>query len=82
MAPSRSLVEITFADPVTADEFTTVPGTSDLTVAGNVLRCRLTGTPDALLRAATRHTVTRLLATEPALDDLFHTFYAGAEHAA
>jgi ABC-2 type transport system ATP-binding protein len=73
-------VELTFAEPVTATEFAAVPGVDDLTVTGTVLTCRLTGPPDALLRAATRHTVTGLLATEPALDDLFHTYYAGADH--
>lgn len=71
-------IELTFAEPVTAAEFA-VPGVDDLTVTGTVLTCRLTGAPDALLRAATRHTVTGLTATEPALDDLFHTYYAGAD---
>ncbi|MEU8659758.1 ABC transporter ATP-binding protein [Actinoplanes philippinensis] len=73
-------VELTFAAPVTAAEFAAVPGVDDLTVTGTVLTCRLTGAPDALLRAATQHTVTGILATEPALDDLFHTYYAGADH--
>ncbi|MEU4428466.1 ABC transporter ATP-binding protein [Actinoplanes sp. NPDC024001] len=75
-------VELMFAEPIVAADFAQIPGVSDLTVNETVLRCRLTGTPDALLRAATRHTVTGLLATEPALDDLFHIYYSGATRAA
>ncbi|MEU4770824.1 ABC transporter ATP-binding protein [Micromonospora sp. NPDC023644] len=76
-------IEITFAGPVTADAFDTVPGVTGLSVRGTVLRCQLDGSPDALLRAATReHTVTGILATEPQLEDLFHHYYAGAPRAA
>jgi ABC-2 type transport system ATP-binding protein len=73
-------VELTFAAPVNATEFAAVPGVDDLTVTGTVLRCRLTGSPDPLLRAATgHHTVTGILATEPDLENLFRTYYTGAD---
>ncbi|MFI6823448.1 ATP-binding cassette domain-containing protein [Micromonospora sp. NPDC050187] len=76
-------IEITFAEPVTAESFDTVPGVTGLSVHGTVLRCQLDGSPDALLRAATHeHTVTGILATEPPLEDLFHRYYTGASRAA
>ncbi|WP_018353134.1 ABC transporter ATP-binding protein [Longispora albida] len=75
-------VEITFAAPVSAEEFT-VDGVSDLAVDGTVLRCRVSGSPDALVKAAARHTVTGLLSEEPDLEELFLTYYeGGAGHAA
>ncbi|GIE78436.1 ABC transporter [Actinoplanes philippinensis] len=75
-------IELTFTTPVTAADFAGLPGVTDLRVTATTLRCRLTGSPDALLRAATRHTVTSLTATEPALEDLFHAYYTGADSAA
>ncbi|MEU4245447.1 hypothetical protein [Actinoplanes sp. NPDC026619] len=53
-----------------------------LEVHGTRLTCQLAGSPDALLRAATRHTITGILATEPPLEDLFHAYYIGDSDAA
>ncbi len=75
-------VEVTFAEPVTVAEFAALPAVRDVQVDGAVLRCQVTGSPDALLRAIVSHRVTGLLVTEPALEDLFHGYYTGESDAA
>lgn len=75
-------VEVTFAEPVTVAQFAALPGVRDVQVDGAVLRCQVTGSPDALLRAVVTHRVTGLLVTEPALEDLFHDYYTGESDAA
>jgi ABC-2 type transport system ATP-binding protein len=75
-------VEVTFAEPVTVAEFAALPAVRDVQVDGTVLRCQVTGSPDALLRTLVTHRVTGLLVTEPALEDLFHGYYTGESDAA
>jgi ABC-2 type transport system ATP-binding protein len=48
-------------------------------VAGGVLHCKLNGRADALVKAAARHTVISLLSEEPDLEELFFTYYRGAD---
>jgi ABC-2 type transport system ATP-binding protein len=70
-------IEITFDAPVPADAFAALPGLSDVTFSGggSILRATLSGSPDALVKAAAQHTVTGLLSAEPELEELFFTFY-------
>jgi ABC-2 type transport system ATP-binding protein len=68
-------VEIHFDTPVQAAEFAALPGVRDLQVDGVVLRCRLAGRADALVKAAGRHTVIDLLSEEPDLEELFFAYY-------
>jgi ABC-2 type transport system ATP-binding protein len=79
-------VEIHFEDAVTADEFEALPGVSDVVVtnddAGHLVHCRLDGRADALVKAAARHIVIGLRSEEPDLEELFVTYYRGADHAA
>lgn len=76
-------VEITFAGPVPEAQFASLPGVSALTVEGAVLRCLIAGSPDALVKAAARHTVTGLICEEPDLEELFMDYYRnGADRAA
>ncbi|GAA2125245.1 hypothetical protein GCM10009727_13440 [Actinomadura napierensis] len=72
-------VRIDFAAPVAAEEYTGLPGVTDLTVEGATLTCRVDGSPDALIKAAARHTVTGLRADTQDLEELFHAYYTG-EH--
>ncbi len=72
-------VEIHFDAPVPADEFAALPGVSDLAVDGPLLRCRLDGRADALVKAAGRYTVLSLLSEEPDLEELFFTYYHDGE---
>ncbi|KJK40764.1 ABC transporter [Streptomyces variegatus] len=74
-------IEVTFAHPVTADAFAGVDGRLHLDADGTTLTGQITGSPDALVKALAVHTVTGLRATEPALEELFHSYYEGAEAA-
>ncbi|WP_280220106.1 ABC transporter ATP-binding protein [Nocardia neocaledoniensis] len=76
-------IEIAFAHPVSIEEFRSVPGLVDpqLDATGSILRAGLTGSPDAVVKAAARHTVSSLTTTEPHLDEIFHSHYAAAEAA-
>lgn len=75
-------VEVTFARPVGAGEFIGLDGVAGVRVEGTTLYCQVTGSPDALLRTLAGHHVAGLLITEPALEDLFHSYYAGESDAA
>jgi ABC-2 type transport system ATP-binding protein len=68
-------VEIHFDTPVPAEEFAALAGVTDLRVDGNVLRCRLAGRTDQLVKAAARHSVIDLLSEEPDLEELFFDYY-------
>ncbi|MEV0271502.1 ABC transporter ATP-binding protein [Hamadaea sp. NPDC050747] len=74
-------VEIHFADPVTAGEFSGLPGVSDVVVSGPVLRCTVDGRLDPLVKAAARHEVVDLLSAEPDLEETFLSFYYHSEGA-
>ncbi|WP_149551213.1 ABC transporter ATP-binding protein [Streptomyces marokkonensis] len=76
-------IEVTFASPVPPTAFAALPGADrlQLDAAGTTLTGQVSGSPDALIKALARHTVTSLRATEPALEELFHSYYAGAEAA-
>ncbi|GAA2637306.1 ABC transporter ATP-binding protein [Actinomadura fulvescens] len=70
-------VQITFAAPVPAAEFTGLPGVTDLAVDGTTLTCHIDGSPDPVIKAAAQHTVTALRADTQDLEELFHTYYTG-----
>jgi ABC-2 type transport system ATP-binding protein len=77
---ARRKVEISFAGTVAAAVFEAVPSLRNVTVSeaaggGTVLRALLSGSPDALVKAAAAYEVTGLLAEEPELEELFFTFY-------
>ena len=76
-------LEFHFAAPVAKAEFADLPGVSDVTVEDSVLRCRVMGKPDALIKAAARHEVVKLVSHEPHLEDVFLSYYGERErHAA
>ncbi len=73
----RSLrrIEIRFDGPAPVDEFMGLEGISELTADGPVLRCRLGGRADSLVKTAARHTVVTLSVEEADLEELFFHFY-------
>ncbi|MFD7842133.1 ABC transporter ATP-binding protein [Nocardia sp. NPDC059764] len=76
-------VEVTFTGPADPTPFLALTGVSDVHADGANLRCQVTGSPDALIRALANHNLAGLLVTEPALEDLFHAYYTGNDvHAA
>lgn len=68
-------IEIRFAEPVPASAFADVAGLSDVRVHDSVVRCSVTGEMDALVKAAARFHVERLVAEEPSLEDIFLSYY-------
>ena len=68
-------IEVHFDAEVQAAEFSSLPGVSDLTVDGRMLRCKLAGEPDALIKALAKHHVVDLISEEPELEELFFTYY-------
>jgi ABC-2 type transport system ATP-binding protein len=74
-------VEIHFADPVDVAEFAGLPGVTEASVSGPVLKCTVDGRLDPLVKAAARHEVIDLLAAEPDLEETFLSFYYHTEGA-
>jgi ABC-2 type transport system ATP-binding protein len=74
-------VEIEFDEPVPLEAFSSLPDLQDVRVDGTVLRGRLTGRPDGLVKAAARFAVASLTVEEPDLEELFFTYYRGGEAA-
>jgi ABC-2 type transport system ATP-binding protein len=68
-------VEIHFDEAVPLDHFAGLPGVSEATLEGSVLRCRLAGRADALVKAAARWGVESIVVEEPDLEELFLTYY-------
>ena len=62
---------------VPAGEFSDLPDVVDVSLEGKVLRCRLTGRADALVKALARHGVASLTVEEPDLEELFFLYYRG-----
>jgi ABC-2 type transport system ATP-binding protein len=69
-------IEVHFSSP--APELHAA-GISDVTVDGRVLRCKLSGDADALVKALARHHVVDLISEEPELEELFFTYYQHKE---
>jgi ABC-2 type transport system ATP-binding protein len=74
-------VEIEFDEPVPVEAFSALPQLRDVQVVDNMLRCRLTGRADGLVKAAARFGVVDLTVEEPDLEELFFTYYRGEEAA-
>jgi ABC-2 type transport system ATP-binding protein len=67
--------EIRFTQPVNQDAFRSLAGVHDLTVDGPILRCVVTGSMDALVKAAARFEVERITSHEPDLEAIFLAYY-------
>ncbi|MFI7454931.1 ABC transporter ATP-binding protein [Nonomuraea sp. NPDC049714] len=72
-------IELHFDAPVPPEEFAGLPGVRDLRVMGAALSCTIDGRPDALIKAAARHTVVHLVSAEPDLEEIFLTYYSDEE---
>ena len=68
-------VELHFGAPVPAAAFQHLPGVRDVAVDGEVLRCVVEGSADALVKAAAQFPVVSLLSHEPDLEELFLAYY-------
>ena len=72
-------VEIHFDEPVLPDAFIGLENVLDVATDGPVLRCRLAGRADALVKAAARYPVESVVIEEPDLEELFFTYYEAQE---
>lgn len=73
----RQLV-LRFAEPIPDGAFGDVDGISNLKIDGTVLTASITGSPDAIVKAAARHTLVGLSTREPTLEDIFLAYYRKA----
>ncbi len=74
-------VEIEFDQPVAIEAFSGLSDLQDVRVDGTVLRCRLAGRADGLIKVAARFGVATLTVEERDLEELFLTYYRGEEAA-
>jgi ABC-2 type transport system ATP-binding protein len=74
-------VTITFAAPVAADAFASVPGVRSATAEGNAVHLIVSGDLGAVVRAAAEHNVTNLVTHEQSLEEVFLRYYNGAQPA-
>jgi ABC-2 type transport system ATP-binding protein len=68
-------VELRFGAPVPAAAFQHLPGVRDVAMDGELLRCTVAGSADALVKAAAQFPVVSLLSHEPDLEELFLAYY-------
>jgi ABC-2 type transport system ATP-binding protein len=74
-------VEVQFDAPVAAESFLEIPDVLDVQVQDRVLRCRLAGRADPLVKALARYPVASLVIEEPDLEELFFAYYGSEEDA-
>ena len=75
-------LELHFSRPVPTEAFLDLPGVQDVEVEEDVVKCTVIGWPDALVKAAGRFEVTKLVSHEPNLEDVFLSYYGdGASNA-
>ena len=72
-------VQVVFDTDIDAHEFAGLESVSGVTVEGNVMRCRLTGEADALVKTVARHKVVDFVSEEPDLEEMFFHHYTGID---
>jgi ABC-2 type transport system ATP-binding protein len=72
-------VRVVFDGSITAAEFAAVENVTELSIDGNMMRCRLVGEADGLVKALSRHRVIDLVSEEPQLEELFFHYYTGED---
>jgi ABC-2 type transport system ATP-binding protein len=68
-------VELRFAQVVPADEFSALPGVSDVSVEDHTLRLRVSGSMTPVVRAAARYELVDFVSREPSLEETFLAEY-------
>jgi ABC-2 type transport system ATP-binding protein len=68
-------VELRFTGPVPAAEFEALPGVSDVTSEGHVLRLRVSGPITPVVQAAARYELLDFVSREPSLEETFLAQY-------
>ncbi len=79
-ARSMRHVQIVFDSDVAVGEFAGLDSVGDVSVDGNVMRCRLIGEADQLIKTVARHRVLDFISEEPDLEEMFFHYYTGDEN--
>lgn len=74
-ARAMRFLEIHFANPVPPDPFRNLPGVQDVSVRDSVVRFRVAGSLDAVVKTAARYEVVNVVSEEPSLEEVFLTYY-------
>lgn len=72
-------VEVRFAEPVPLDELGRIASVRDVHVSDGVVKLRVEGSMDALIKVLARYPVRTLTSEEPELDEIFLAYY-GRSH--
>jgi ABC-2 type transport system ATP-binding protein len=70
-------LHLRFSEPVPAAEFEGLTGVVDVRVEGSLVEATVSGSPDALVKAAARHELLDLSAREHDLEEVFLDLYRG-----
>ena len=73
-AKMGQIVTVDFDEEFNAEDFE-IPGVSKMEVSGRTLSLHITGNHDGILKALSQHKITKFLAEEYSLDDLFLEYY-------
>lgn len=74
-------LELHFADRVPIEVFIGLPGVRNVSVEKNILQCRVEGSVNTLIKAASQFEVTNINTYEPDLEDIFLSYYGqGKDH--
>ena len=68
-------VELVFTDQVPVEEFSALPGVSDVVADDHILRMRVAGSITPVVRAAARYDLTDFISREPSLEETFLAEY-------
>jgi ABC-2 type transport system ATP-binding protein len=68
-------VELVFTDKVPIDEFSSLPGVSDVVAEDHILRMRVAGSITPVVRAAARYELADFISREPSLEETFLAEY-------
>lgn len=82
MARAPHRFELRLAHDVEPTRFVGLPGTSQVTVDGRIVRGIVTGSADALVKAAAHEQVETFTSREPELEEVFLALYDGAARGA
>lgn len=81
-AKALRVVEIRFAGTVPEAAFRDLPGVRTVEVDGDLVRASISGSADALVKAAARYEVESITGHEADLEDVFLTYYGAVSDAA
>lgn len=68
-------VELVFTNDVPVEEFSSLPGVSDVVAEDHVLRMRVSGSITPIVRAAARYDLADFVSREPSLEEIFLAEY-------